>query len=400
MDHRIRLLLFLSAAPLLLVADPLATTTMTADGSWQDPSKWSGGVVPDNGNGGFDYDVTLGANRVVDSLTDVTVTNLATSGSAEFRNSATGLITVEGTFTHLSGDLVVNSSLGLWLKGLSTVSGEMRLQNGSGLRNDGTLNVESSGTVFSDTPGPTARFNAYHFFNTGTTNLSTGVDVTLQNFAVFNAGLVNVALASGKKFSADSYVQVGTGTTLVTTGATLQVNNLDLTAGTVLGTGTYFGSNINFGTGDTGAIISAGDTLNSAGALTFAGNMAGMSGSTLRFDLGGTTQGLTYDHLILPGGNFIGATLEFNLINGFTPASLDSFTIITGNNFAGAFSNLEAGTVTMSGIGTFDVGITSTAVTLTNFTPIPEPATCALLSAGLLVLAAARRRRRAEGRAR
>ena len=395
MCHGIRLGLLLSASSLLLVADPIiVSTTMTADGSWQNSANWSGGVAPDNGSGGVNYDVTLGAGRIVDSLTDVTVSNFTTSGSAEFRNSATGILTVEDTFSHLSGNLVVTASLGLWLKGLSTIRSDVQLLNGSGLRNDGTLNVESAGTLFSDTPAPGQRFNPYHFENRGTTNLAATVDVNLQNFTVFNSGLMNVVLAAGKSFKSETYTQSSTGTTYVGPDATLQVNTLNLTAGTVLGTGTYRGSNTNFGTGSTGAIVSAGATLDSAGALTFDGNMGNLGGSTLRFDLGGLTQDLTYDHLILPGGNFGGVTLEFNLINGFVPASLDSFTIITGNNFNGLFANLDAGTVTMANVGIFDVTITSTAVTLSSFTPIPEPATYALLSTGLLLLVGAVRRRR------
>ena len=46
-------------------------------------------------------------------------------------------------------------------------------------------------------------------------------------------------------------------------------------------------------------------------------------------DIGGTTAGSTYDQLIVNGSASLTGTLNVTLINGFTPANAQSFTVLT-----------------------------------------------------------------------
>jgi PEP-CTERM motif len=136
------------------------------------------------------------------------------------------------------------------------------------------------------------------------------------------------------------------------------------------------------------------------GALAILHDLTLAETSSLRFDIGGTSQGTQYDYLTEAGALplSLDGTLSLTLVNGFVPSPGDMFTIIHSNaNLGpGLFDNIAPGgrLETTDGLGSFVVnyGTGSPDVVLTNFL-IPEPATSALALLGLGVLVQRRRRR-------
>jgi hypothetical protein len=76
-----------------------------------------------------------------------------------------------------------------------------------------------------------------------------------------------------------------------------------------------------------------------------------------------------YDNIAVSGTTVLGGKLNVTLINAFTPANSDTFTILSSTGgVSGSFSNVSGGKVTLSGGATFDVAITGTTVVLSNYT--------------------------------
>lgn len=115
------------------------------------------------------------------------------------------------------------------------------------------------------------------------------------------------------------------------------------------------------------------------------GNLNLASTSSLSFEIGGTAQGTTYDLLNKTdnGALTLNGNLTVQLVNGFTPASTDTFTVITTQQLLqGAFSNVASGARLNIVGGSFVVNYSGTNnVTLSNFskggptprsTPVPR----------------------------
>jgi hypothetical protein len=109
------------------------------------------------------------------------------------------------------------------------------------------------------------------------------------------------------------------------------------------------------------------------------GNLNLTSTSNLSFEIGGTGPGTTYDLLNRTdsGVLILNGNLTVRLINGFTPANADIFTIITTQqNLQGAFSNVASGARlnTEGGGGSFIVSYSGmNNVTLSNFSKTRPP---------------------------
>jgi hypothetical protein len=367
--------------------------------SWGNSTNWSAGDVPNNGANA--YNVSISASSTISDmgapLTEIT--SFQTLGDATFQGSFSGqTLIVDGNFTQATGTMLVDGPLGFILNGTTVIDSQLTLRNGAGFMNNGNLTVNTASTVAETSIAlPPPIFNlSYNVVNTGLMTWNNQNDVQFANFAIKNSGTLLVNLSLGHSFVAGTYDQnVSSGITIVGAGATLQVNNLNLNAGQVYGVGTYLGSNFALGDGSTGSTVSPGTGPATAGNLTLAGNLNTIGGVTFAFDLGGTSQGATYDRLNLPLNiNFNNTKLNFDLINGFTPANTDIFTVVsTAGNASGMFANASNGTITMAGLGTFNVTVSSNAVTLSNFTAVPESGLTALLG-GLLALAAVARRRK------
>ena len=123
----------------------------------------------------------------------------------------------------------------------------------------------------------------------------------------------------------------------------------------------------------------------SAGRLNVTGSLLLGSTSNLSFEIGGTTPVTQYDllnkadaaQLVLAG------TLSVRLINGFTPATGDTFTIVTTQTaLGGAFSNIASGQRLNNGDGTgsFIVTYSGNNVVLSSFQPPVQTTPAQLLN--------------------
>lgn len=101
-----------------------------------------------------------------------------------------------------------------------------------------------------------------------------------------------------------------------------------------------------------------------------------------------------YDTLSAPTAS-LGGSLNLYFTNGFqsTVSPSTTFTLITaGGGLSGQFAGISNGAIidTTDGLGAFTVNYLPTSLTISNFTPVPEPSTAALLCAGAVLLLAAR----------
>ena len=187
----------------------------------------------------------------------------------------------------------------------------------------------------------------------GTANLAIGAEVaTNLNAAGFLDGQIDEVaiydrLLSGTEVaslaSADSVTQTA-GTTSLGTGGVLH-GGIEVNGGSLVGTGTVRGDVEN------AAIVAPG---NSPGIITVDGNYSQASAGDLNIEIGGTTVGTQYDQLDVNGTVTLGGDLVVSLINSFTPAVGNTFTIIDNDGIdavSGTFNGLAQG-------GTFTAGST------------------------------------------
>jgi hypothetical protein len=338
------------------------------------------------------YDVVVPTQETIRLDADVTVRSLRIDNGLTFQNGVSSKLLVQEGFQLKSGQLVTLSAVQLVLNGTSLFTGKAFLQNGSSVINNGNLTAgENSAAVHSLAP-PSGDSLSYDFLNApgATATFSRIGDVVFQNFRFLNTGLLE--LTGSGTFEAGASYNQSSGTTRIEEGNTLKSNNFSLTGGSVFGRGNALQGNVTMA----GLTLEIGAHLNEVASLTVNGNITGaMTGTSMVFDLGGTSAGVTYDRLTLPGGNFDGVKLDVGFVNGFQNSikDSDSFTIITGNNFNGTFSNQSGNILTVGGLGTFNIVRNNNSVVLSGFVPVPEPETWAVFAAtGLLGFALLRRR--------
>ncbi len=392
-----------------LSAQDVTETWNNTFGSWNDPNNWTPAGVPNNG-GGTNYIAVVGSGGPVLG-TDVLLDGLNYSGG-DISGSA-NIMTVSGNLNLSGSDRVLGIAALFLAPGSQSqwISGNFAIWGTTQVHNFGTFTVSSTsdlnleidpahatrntlgGTFFNELGGilnvsgaGTLTFGG-DFQNTGTFN-QTGNAITYNGSAV-NSGIIR---QSGGTVQANGPFRQTAGIYFVTGSAVLS-GNVTFQGGRLMGTGKVspFG-NLNV---TTGAVIDPGDNLGQAGLLTISTKLDLSGGGVLHADLGGTAVGLTYDQTVTANFPTLGGgELELSLINGFTPATDDTFTILTtsdGSFLSGSFDNVANGArlTTVDDTGSFLVqygsGANSGSVVLSGFEPIPEPSALALFATALSV---------------
>jgi autotransporter-associated beta strand protein len=401
----------------------LGAVTPSGSGSL---TKTGAGTLVFTGANTFGGGITLSAGRiVVDSgafLASSSAPLTVSGGSLLLNNTSQTVASLQFSSGSLSGSLTLGGLGSAWTGGGSfSGSGTLTVAN--------TANLAVSGTGDRD-------FNGYNIVNQGTVNWS-GANLRAGGGSVFtnsgtindtNTGAVGISLypdtsnfsfansgnytKSGGAITTISIPFANTGNVTVTgTGSTLRfTGTYTQTAGSLsVGSGALarFDSNVTLAGAVTGAGTVQAPTVtvsgelrpgSSPGSLTINGNLTLAATSALLIEIGGTTQGTDYDFLSVTGNASLGGDLRVTLVNGFSSSinSGHNFTILTaGSAPSGSFANITNQRVSLfSGIGSFQVSFSGNSVVLSDFTPIPEPSTWALLGLGsaLTLLSTLRRR--------
>jgi hypothetical protein len=281
------------------------TSTLTVSGLLN----WSGGTMNGTGvtnaNGGMSIPNGF-------ALLDTRMLNV--SGTTTFGNA------VGGSFLYLSSGAVVNNKAGAtW----NIVNGSSNSGNGI-IYNGGALPAFNNTGTFEMTGG-TSDTVSVPFNNTGTMAANA---VTLSFTGAYSQTAGNTILNGGS-------IQ------------TTSTNPLLIQGGSLTGTGTVQGDVTN-----TGGSVAPGSSV-AAGALSFNGSGLGVysQSATGAFNvkIGGTAGG-QFDTLTTSGATTLGGPLNVSLINSFSPAVGNTFTILTAASVTGTFSSTNLPALT-TGLG-------------------------------------------------
>ena len=248
-------------------------------------------------------------------------------------------------------------------------SGTVTLQAGGGFTttsltlsgggtSTGTFNI-GNGSLSFGYGGPTSFYGNGHTLAGGTTIIGSGTTSTQGSVQVTGGVTVQSSLSN------NAVLEIAPAGTLSVGGALTQStfsssSTTRLSGGTITLTGTQ-------------PFNVQGGTL--AGSGTINGRLTLGNSSTLSLQLGGNTQGTSYDFINVSGPVTLAGNLAVKFRDGFesTISASDSFTVLSsGSPFSGAFANVASGTRldTPDGFGSFIVTYAgSSAVSLTNFSP-------------------------------
>ena len=126
------------------------------------------------------------------------------------------------------------------------------------------------------------------------------------------------------------------------------------------------------GTGEIiGNVSSSGEIRagNSPGRITIDGSLSLTESAGMFFEVGGTGQGVGYDHVEVTSFAELAGTLSLSLDNNFVPSSNDTFTLLSADSLSGLFGNAANGTriATTDNLGSFEVNYTATSVEVSAY---------------------------------
>jgi hypothetical protein len=288
-------------------------------GNWNLGSNWSGGVVPNNGDGKT-YNVTVGSGTAAETVTlnlGATVSDLTlgtTSG-----NGVTLQSVASDSLTLASGGSLTIANSGTLL--FNTTGSDITVGSGGTLTNNGTIDLEASGETLKVT---------------GTTTNAAGANLNIEGgSAATFTGNVNNSGTITTGFSGGGNTVTVTGTFTNASGATLALD----------GSGDV--ANIN-------ALSNAGTlTLDAGSTLTITGGGNGVTdvaaGTT--YNIGGTFN-------VKNGSTTTAALAKLNSIEGTLALSNGQTNIITPTS----------GTLTIASGGELSIDPGSTANTTLSLT--------------------------------
>ena len=288
-------------------------------------------------------------------------TNALISNGAMFQLGWSGTGTATMNLSAGLADVAVSAVVGGVGSGIGAGQSALLNQSGGILRNGLTPGSSANNTSFSIGGLPYAgglNNNRSAFTLAGGTLLSAGTVLGGTNAAV---GSMNNFNFMGGVLAVQSFNATNLGSCPTATALANQTN-VSLAIGTL----------VNFG-----GTLAPGN-LGVPGKTIILGNYAvSNNAAMLAIDIGGTNQanafqnGATnYDFVSVAGNSALGGNLNINLINGFVPATTNSFVILTnGGTLTGNFTNLVGGRVAVADIpgGSFKVVTNATSVVLTNF---------------------------------
>jgi hypothetical protein len=174
----------------------------------------------------------------------------------------------------------------------------------------------SCGMILGGSPGAT-------FSNAGTLRCAMGNQIlSLSGVAFNNTGAVDVQ--GGVLSFTSSFSQSAGSTSLSGTGVSLQSSQpLQISGGTLEGTGVIDGSVLN-----SGGSVKPG-TTSSIGALTIQGAYTQSGSGLLALKISGTTPQTGFDSLAITGQASLGGSMKATFSNGFQPAADQSFALLT-----------------------------------------------------------------------
>ncbi len=289
-----------------------------------------------------------------------------------------GTVTISGTNSRLnksSGPLV---SIHIGEQGKGTVT----LANGGTVRastvslgvaagSRGTLNFGAY--AGGDTAGTLTATNIVFGAGTGTINFNQTNSMTFSTpisgtGTVVQHGSGTTTLTGTQSYSGNTAVNIGT---LLINGSLSSATNAVAVAqnSTLGGTGTISGATAVSG------ILAPGN--NGIGTLTINNNVSMDSTSVLVMELSGSS---SYDQLYVGGAFTVNsnAQLTLSLVNGYSPAEGDSFTLLTGNRAVFATNRMN-----LPGLSSGLFWNTAQLGTTGQISVVPEPATTGLLIVGL-----------------
>jgi hypothetical protein len=237
---------------------------------------------------------------------------LSTTGVVE----ALGPMEISGSaFRAITGGTLRTSGTVTW-----TDAASMRLDGNSRIENQGIWDVQGSGTITQQGAGG--------MFSNGATLRKTGSGTATVSIPFTSSGSVE---AVGGTLSFSTMFRQLAGTTTLSGGTLAGTVPIELQAGTLRGTGT-----VNASISNSGGTVSPGL---SPGTLGASGGYTQQAFGGLAVEIGGPAPGTGYDRLDVAGTATLGGSLDVALVNGFTPAAGDAFSIVNAATRTGTFAS-------------------------------------------------------------
>jgi hypothetical protein len=247
---------------------------------------------------------------------------------------------------------VNNSGAALWSAGNFSTGSAGTFTNQA----TGTFTTNFDGSFAYNPGGGTSVFN-----NAGTFTKSGGTGTTTFSSTFNNTG--TVAAASGTLAFTSTFTN--TGGSLIAAGGNFSFTNaLNVGSGNISGYGTFTAPGVT-----TGGITSPGAAL---GLLNFSGALTLQATSNLLMELGGVTEGVTYDSLHVGGVLNLGGDLQVSLINAFNPATGATFNLFDAASVTGTFATVTLPTIT-PGLSWDTSALYTTGIVSVTGTAVPEP---------------------------
>ena len=180
-------------------------------GNWSDSTKWTPGIVPNNGNNGVDYDVNFSSGTLTQDIADgVTINQLFMSGGTLILANP---LTLE-VGLQFSGGSITSGILNV--AGISSQSALLTVDN-TIINNSGSYDLVLNGNAFS---GGGSTFNNSGILTAHATDGTVEFNIPLVNSGTVSAEFGNLVLTGGGTFSgiasaaSDAVLQFGSDFTI------------------------------------------------------------------------------------------------------------------------------------------------------------------------------------------